>query len=339
MDGIRHEIEFMRGVSSPFIVGYFGSLINTTANELWIIMENCGGGSVRDIFKILKEGLNSKEIAVIAKATLQGLNYLHGMNKIHRDIKAGNILLNDKGNAKIADFGVSGELANAAAKRQTMIGTPYWMAPEVVTAEKTDGYNSKVDIWSLGITCIEMAEMQPPHAEMHPMRAIFIIPSRPSPTLKNPENYCDELNDFIGKCLVKKASDRPAASELLNHPFITGAAECSILIEKIEKVNSIIREIGRDKALNIVPDEEEEEEEDSDNNGECDDGTTVITSDSVRNADLPFLMEKKKSLSAMTDTELLEKLNELKIQEQQEINQIKEKYQKQIDELKLLAKK
>ncbi|KAF3822649.1 hypothetical protein GH733_008023 [Mirounga leonina] len=192
---IIKEISIMQQCDSPYVVKYYGSYFKNT--DLWIVMEYCGAGSVSDIirlrnktvrdgkadsslgtcfccvsseclpFKNISFQLTEDEIATILKSTLKGLEYLHFMRKIHRDIKAGNILLNTEGHAKLADFGVAGQLTDTMAKRNTVIGTPFWMAPEVI---QEIGYNCVADIWSLGITSIEMAEGKPPYADIHPMR-------------------------------------------------------------------------------------------------------------------------------------------------------------------------
>ncbi|XP_016869250.1 serine/threonine-protein kinase 3 isoform X10 [Homo sapiens] len=162
---IIKEISIMQQCDSPYVVKYYGSYFKNT--DLWIVMEYCGAGSVSDIIRLRNKTLIEDEIATILKSTLKGLEYLHFMRKIHRDIKAGNILLNTEGHAKLADFGVAGQLTDTMAKRNTVIGTPFWMAPEVI---QEIGYNCVADIWSLGITSIEMAEGKPPYADIHPMR-------------------------------------------------------------------------------------------------------------------------------------------------------------------------
>uniref|UniRef100_A0A5F8G3D8 non-specific serine/threonine protein kinase n=1 Tax=Monodelphis domestica TaxID=13616 RepID=A0A5F8G3D8_MONDO len=166
---IIKEISIMQQCDSPYVVKYYGSYFKNT--DLWIVMEYCGAGSVSDIIRLRNKTLTEEEIATILKSTLKGLEYLHFMRKIHRDIKAGNILLNTEGHAKLADFGVAGQLTDTMAKRNTVIGTPFWMAPEVI---QEIGYNCVADIWSLGITSIEMAEGKPPYADIHPMRHPFI---------------------------------------------------------------------------------------------------------------------------------------------------------------------
>ncbi|CAD5229006.1 unnamed protein product [Bursaphelenchus okinawaensis] len=215
---IIKEITIMQECNSPFVVKYFGSYFKNS--DLWIVMEYCGAGSISDIMRLRRKTLTEEEVASVLRDTIRGLSYLHGLKKIHRDIKAGNILLNMDGNAKLADFGVAGQLTDTMAKRNTVIGTPFWMAPELI---QEIGYDTKADIWSLGITSIEMAEGRPPHAEIHPMRAIFMIPTKPPPTLKNPEDWSPMFNDFIAQCLVKNPEDRTVADALLEHEFILGA--------------------------------------------------------------------------------------------------------------------
>ncbi|KNC54052.1 STE/STE20/MST protein kinase [Thecamonas trahens ATCC 50062] len=255
LDEIIIEINIMKQLSDPYIVNYFGNYL--LANELWIIMEYCGSGSVADLMSVCKECLTEEQIGCIMADTLKGLEYLHKNNKIHRDIKAGNILINDQGLAKLADFGVSGQLKDDDAKRNTVIGTPYWMAPEVI---QEIGYSTGVDIWSLGITCIEMADSRPPLCNIHPMRAIFMIPQRPSPTLTSPDEWSDEFNDFIASCLVKEAADRPTATQLLKHAFVNKKHSRSSLLEMMERASTIIEEKGR----NFESDDEEASEEDDD---------------------------------------------------------------------------
>ncbi|KAK0146385.1 Serine/threonine-protein kinase 3 [Merluccius polli] len=215
---IIKEISIMQQCDSPYVVKYYGSYFKNT--DLWIVMEYCGAGSVSDIIRLRNKTLTEDEIATILKSTLKGLEYLHFMRKIHRDIKAGNILLNTEGHAKLADFGVAGQLTDTMAKRNTVIGTPFWMAPEVI---QEIGYNCVADIWSLGITSIEMAEGKPPYADIHPMRAIFMIPTNPPPTFRKPELWTDDFTDFVKKCLVKNPEQRATATQLLQHPFISQA--------------------------------------------------------------------------------------------------------------------
>ncbi|CAB0041177.1 unnamed protein product [Trichogramma brassicae] len=212
---IIKEISIMQQCDSPYVVKYYGSYFKNT--DLWIVMEYCGAGSVSDIMRLRKKTLQEDEIATILSDTLKGLEYLHLRRKIHRDIKAGNILLNNEGHAKLADFGVAGQLTDTMAKRNTVIGTPFWMAPEVI---QEIGYDCVADIWSLGITALEMAEGKPPYGSIHPMRAIFMIPTKPPPSFREPDQWSPEFIDFVSMCLVKNPEERATASELLNHEFI-----------------------------------------------------------------------------------------------------------------------
>ncbi|XP_041467896.1 serine/threonine-protein kinase 3-like isoform X1 [Lytechinus variegatus] len=231
---IIKEISIMQQCDSTYVVKYYGSYFKNT--DLWIVMEYCGAGSVSDIMRRRNKTLNEAEIATILYSTLKGLEYLHFMRKIHRDIKAGNILLNNEGNAKLADFGVAGQLTDTMAKRNTVIGTPFWMAPEVI---QEIGYDCKADIWSLGITALEMAEGKPPYAEIHPMRAIFMIPTKPPPTFRDPEKWSQDFIDFTSKCLIKNPEDRATATDLLQHPFVRNAKPVSILNTMINEANHI----------------------------------------------------------------------------------------------------
>uniref|UniRef100_A0A5S6R2W3 non-specific serine/threonine protein kinase n=1 Tax=Trichuris muris TaxID=70415 RepID=A0A5S6R2W3_TRIMR len=227
---IIKEISIMQQCDSPFVVKYYGSYFKNS--DLWIVMEYCGAGSVSDLMRIRKKTLNEDEIALILRDVLTGLQYLHSRRKIHRDIKAGNILLNMEARAKLADFGVAGQLTDTMAKRNTVIGTPFWMAPEVI---QEIGYDCKADIWSLGITALEMAEGKPPYAEIHPMRAIFMIPTKPPPSFRNPNEWSAEFIDFVSVCLVKNPDDRPTAEELMEHVFVANVCGSSVLVEAIQE--------------------------------------------------------------------------------------------------------
>lgn len=230
---IVKEISIMQQCDSPFIVKCYGSLFDS--QDLWICMEYCGAGSIADIMRLRGKALEEREIATVLQYSLRGLDYLHQMRKIHRDIKAGNILLLNSGTAKLADFGVAGQLSDTLAKRNTVIGTPYWMAPEVI---QEIGYNYSADIWSLGITAIEMAEGKPPLADIHPMRALFMIPSQPPPALRKPSSWSAEFRTFVTACLSKTPESRPTAAALLQTEFIRHAQSCSILLPLIEESNA-----------------------------------------------------------------------------------------------------
>jgi len=183
--------------------------------------------------------LSEVEIATVLLDTLRGLEYLHVRRKIHRDIKAGNILLNSEGHAKLADFGVAGQLTDTMAKRNTVIGTPFWMAPEVI---QEIGYDCAADIWSLGITALEMAEGKPPYGDIHPMRAIFMIPTKPPPSFREPDQWSTDFIEFVNRCLVKNPDDRATATELLVHPFIINTAQPATILSQMIAEAKEIRE-------------------------------------------------------------------------------------------------
>lgn len=199
-------------------------------------MEYCGAGSVSDIMRLRKKTLSEDEISTILSDTLKGLEYLHLRRKIHRDIKAGNILLNSEGHAKLADFGVAGQLTDTMAKRNTVIGTPFWMAPEVI---EEIGYDCVADIWSLGITALEMAEGKPPYGDIHPMRAIFMIPTKPPPSFRELDRWSPEFIDFVSLCLVKNPEERASATDLLQHEFVRNSKPNSILSLMISEAKEI----------------------------------------------------------------------------------------------------
>nr|CAH7763079.1 unnamed protein product [Callosobruchus chinensis] len=195
---IIKEISIMQQCDSPYVVKYYGSYFKNT--DLWIVMEYCGAGSVSDIMRLRKKTLTEDEIATILCDTLKGLEYLHLRRKIHRDIKAGNILLNSEGHAKLADFGVAGHL---------------------------------------GITALEMAEGKPPYGDIHPMRAIFMIPTKPPPSFREPDKWSPEFIDFVSSCLVKNPEDRATATDLLAHDFVGNTKAPTILSSMIQEAREI----------------------------------------------------------------------------------------------------
>lgn len=224
------EINILKDCDSPYIVRYFGCYAKD--NILWIVMEYCPGGSVKDVMRLCKRSLNEDEIAAILHCVVTGLVYLHAHKVLHRDVKASNILLSADGVAKLADFGVSAQLSHTIQRRESVVGSPHWMAPEVLVQDHL-GYDNKADIWSLGITAIELAEGVPPRAGMHLAQVLLRIPSEPPPTLQDPNKWSVDIRDFIAKCLKKSPMDRPSAQELLSHPFVRRGAESQSLLRPI----------------------------------------------------------------------------------------------------------
>ena len=224
---IKLEINVLKRYSNHRNVAtYYGAFIKKSLpgkdDQLWLVMEYCGAGSVTDLVKSTKgQSLKEEWIAYISREILRGLSYLHSNKVIHRDIKGQNVLLTDNAEVKLVDFGVSAQLDRTIGRRNTFIGTPYWMAPEVIACDENPEatYDNRSDLWSLGITALEMAESQPPLCDLHPMRALFLIPRNPPPRLKS-KKWAKKFHGFIETVLVKDYHQRPYTEQLLKHPFI-----------------------------------------------------------------------------------------------------------------------
>uniref|UniRef100_A0A8C6V8W0 non-specific serine/threonine protein kinase n=2 Tax=Elapinae TaxID=42168 RepID=A0A8C6V8W0_NAJNA len=250
------EIEILATCDHPHIVKLLGAFYYDS--KLWIMIEFCPGGAVDATMLELDRGLTESQIQVICRQMLEALNYLHDKKIIHRDLKAGNVLLTLDGDIKLADFGVSAKNMKTVQKRDSFIGTPYWMAPEVVMCEtmKDTPYDYKADIWSLGITLIEMAQIEPPHHELNPMRVLLKIAKSDPPTLNYPSKWSPAFRDFLKTALDKNPETRPTATQLLEHPFVSKVTTNKALRELVAEAKAEVME-------EIEDNREEVEEEDS----------------------------------------------------------------------------
>ncbi|XP_028565367.2 serine/threonine-protein kinase TAO3 isoform X3 [Podarcis muralis] len=262
---IIKEVRFLRQLKHPNTIEYKGCYLKE--NTAWLVMEYCLG-SASDLLEVHKKPLQEVEIAAITDGALQGLAYLHSHFKIHRDIKAGNILLTEPGQVKLADFGS----ASIASPANSFVGTPYWMAPEVILAMDEGQYDGKVDVWSLGITCIELAERKPPLFNMNAMSALYHIAQNDSPTLQSNE-WTNSFRGFVDYCLQKIPQERPSSAELLRHEFVRCERPPRVLIDLIQRTKDAVRELDNlqyrkmkkilfQEAHNGPLNESQEEEED-----------------------------------------------------------------------------
>ncbi|KOO32942.1 serine threonine-protein kinase 3 [Chrysochromulina tobinii] len=224
---LENEIELLKACKHSGIVQYFSSFVHQS--KLWIVMEYCEGSSLLDVMSACGRCLTEPQTAAAVAACTHALQYLHEQRLVHRDIKAGNLLLDSDGIVKLADFGVAAIVGLTIAARRTVIGTPFWMAPEVITCQRSnpDGYDMLADVWSLGITAIEIAEGQPPHAQVSPLTAIFLIPTLPAPSLKEPASWSPEFVAMLKRCLVKNPAQRASSADLMSDPFIRHGHEAA----------------------------------------------------------------------------------------------------------------
>ncbi|XP_050679701.1 serine/threonine-protein kinase Tao [Leptidea sinapis] len=232
---ILKEIKFLKQLEHPNTIEYKGCY--KREHTAWLVMEYCVG-SASDIIEVHKRPLREEEIAAICEGVVCGLSYLHSLGRIHRDIKAGNILLTENGTVKLADFGS----ASIKCPANSFVGTPYWMAPEVILAMDEGQYDGKVDVWSLGITCIELAERKPPYFNMNAMSALYHIAQNDSPTLQAPE-WTDTFRYFVEACLQKNPQDRLSSTKLLSHPFITRPRSPNVLVDLIQRTKAAVRDL------------------------------------------------------------------------------------------------
>lgn len=247
------ELYILKNCQHKNIVKLFGTW--TKGPETFIALDYCGGGAVSDFYQVWEMKMNEDQIALVARGCLEGLQYMHENNFIHRDIKGANVLLTDEGDVKLVDFGVSAILSEPSQKRNTLIGTPYWMAPEVIQNKtRLNPYDEAVDVWSLGITLIELAEKDPPLSQMNPMRALMQVPIRKAPVLQNPSEWSDKFHSFLALCLEKDPAKRAKIDTLLKHPFVNNLKKKTILVELINKVKEEkARLIAEEQGVPYVP--------------------------------------------------------------------------------------
>uniref|UniRef100_A0A6B2L4V6 non-specific serine/threonine protein kinase n=1 Tax=Arcella intermedia TaxID=1963864 RepID=A0A6B2L4V6_9EUKA len=244
---ITTEIYIMKSSTHPSIIQYFDSFLVDSC--LWVVMEFMDGGCLTDLLEEYpKIKLTEAQIAYICLQTLTGLDYIHSYNRIHRDIKSDNILLHTDGSVKIADFGYAAQLTEEKNKRVTIVGTPYWMAPELIRGYE---YSFKVDVWSLGIMLMEMAEGEPPYMEFPPLRALFLITTKGTPGLKEPHLWSNEFKNFLSFCLEIETDKRLLPCELLKEAFVQNPASPAQIGDVIRRTKQIKAATAKENVLNL----------------------------------------------------------------------------------------
>uniref|UniRef100_A0A6I8SVV4 non-specific serine/threonine protein kinase n=1 Tax=Xenopus tropicalis TaxID=8364 RepID=A0A6I8SVV4_XENTR len=338
---IKLEINMLKKYSHHRnIATYYGAFIKKSPpghdDQLWLVMEFCGAGSITDLVKNTKgNSLKEDWIAYISREILRGLAHLHAHHVIHRDIKGQNVLLTENAEVKLVDFGVSAQLDRTVGRRNTFIGTPYWMAPEVIACDENPDatYDYRSDLWSCGITAIEMAEGAPPLCDMHPMRALFLIPRNPPPRLKS-KKWSKKFFSFIEGCLVKNYMQRPPTEQLLKHPFIRDQPnERQVRIQLKDHIDRTRKKRGeKDETEYEYSGSEEEEEEVPEQEGEPSSIVNVPGESTLRRDFLRLQQENKERSEALRRQQLLQ---EQQLREQEEYKrQLLAERQKRIEQQK-----
>ncbi|XP_061571615.1 traf2 and NCK-interacting protein kinase-like isoform X1 [Cololabis saira] len=338
---IKLEINMLKKYSHHRnIATYYGAFIKKSPpghdDQLWLVMEFCGAGSITDLVKNTK-GNQLKEdwIAYISREILRGLAHLHAHHVIHRDIKGQNVLLTENAEVKLVDFGVSAQLDRTVGRRNTFIGTPYWMAPEVIACDENPDatYDYRSDLWSCGITAIEMAEGAPPLCDMHPMRALFLIPRNPPPRLKS-KKWSKKFFSFIEGCLVKNYTQRPPTEQLLKHPFIRDQPnERQVRIQLKDHIDRTKKKRGeKDETEYEYSGSEDEEEDPPEQEGEPSSIVNVPGESTLRRDFIRLQQENKERSEALRHQQLLQ---EQQLREQEEYKrQLLAERQKRIEQQK-----
>ncbi|XP_027008101.1 mitogen-activated protein kinase kinase kinase kinase 4-like isoform X12 [Tachysurus fulvidraco] len=338
---IKLEINMLKKYSHHRnIATYYGAFIKKSPpghdDQLWLVMEFCGAGSITDLVKNTKGNwLKEDWIAYISREILRGLAHLHAHHVIHRDIKGQNVLLTENAEVKLVDFGVSAQLDRTVGRRNTFIGTPYWMAPEVIACDENPDatYDYRSDLWSCGITAIEMAEGAPPLCDMHPMRALFLIPRNPPPRLKS-KKWSKKYFNFIESCLVKNYTQRPTTEQLLKHPFIRDQPnERQVRIQLKDHIDRTRKKRGeKDETEYEYSGSEEEEEEAPEQEGEPSSIVNVPGESTLRRDFIRLQQENKERSEALRRQQLLQ---EQQLREQEEYKrQLLAERQKRIEQQK-----
>lgn len=238
---ILNEISIMKSCAHESVVQYLGTYLHE--GMLWLILELMDQGCLTDILSVEHQMLDEPHISYVLHEVLLGLEFMHSINRVHRDIKSDNILINSKGRVKLADFGFAAQLTADKSKRTSIVGTPYWMAPELIRGSQ---YDTKVDLWSLGIMMREMAEGEPPYLDLPPLKALFLITTDGIPKIANQspskKPWSSSFNHFADLCLKKDAEERPTATELLRHPFMKKRCDPPAFAKVVEKAKKILAE-------------------------------------------------------------------------------------------------